>query len=496
MAFGLTPRYSQEQKIENRSDEQLQVLAIEAALKLDWNIAYTERNQLIAHTRFSFSSWSEEVTVNIADGVLDIKSECTGNQIIDWGKNRKNVERFIATVQDLSEVLTPEEMEQKGAILQARHQPEQEIGSTEESSVEQEKSKGFLSLLKPTTGFFIAPILIGINVLIFIIMAISGVHVFEPENQDLLNWGANFRPLTLDGEWWRLFTSCFLHIGVIHLLFNMYALLYIGTLLEPMLGRTRFLAAYLISGVAASVTSLWWHELTISAGASGAIFGLYGVFIALLTRDIIEKSERKALITSMGVFVGYNLLYGLRPGSGVDNAAHIGGLLSGLVIGFAFVPGLRKFENRALKLYAIGALTGILFIGSFFVFKMLPNDLVKYDQKMEKFVLMESLAMEVYNLPEETPKEKILESLKEKGIYYWKENLKLLDSVQQMDLPAYIEARNTKLKEYCELRIKAFELIYASVNEESDQYNEAISNYNNRIEAIIEALSGNRSEAK
>ena len=79
-------------------------------------------------------------------------------------------------------------------------------------------------------------------------MAINGVNIMLPDNGSLLNWGANFRPMTLDGQWWRLLTNCFLHIGIFHLLMNMYALLYIGVLLEPLLGRTRFLSAYLLTG--------------------------------------------------------------------------------------------------------------------------------------------------------------------------------------------------------------------------------------------------------
>jgi len=102
---------------------------------------------------------------------------------------------------------------------------------------------------------------------------------------------------------------------------NMYALLYISLLLEPHLGRTRFLTVYLLTGLTASLASLWWHNLTISAGASGAIFGMYGVFLSMHTTNLIEKSARKALLTSIAVFVGYNILNGLKPNSGIDNAA-------------------------------------------------------------------------------------------------------------------------------------------------------------------------------
>ncbi|MCH5686962.1 rhomboid family intramembrane serine protease [Niabella sp. W65] len=143
-------------------------------------------------------------------------------------------------------------------------------------------------------------------------MVANGVHFLNPEGETLVRWGANFKPATLDGQWWRLLTNCFIHIGILHLLLNMYALMYIGSLLEPYLGKARFLTSYLLTGIAASITSLWWHDLTISAGASGAIFGMYGLFLAMLTTDLIEKEARKPLLTSIGIFVGYNLLYGLK----------------------------------------------------------------------------------------------------------------------------------------------------------------------------------------
>jgi len=321
-------------------------------------------------------------------------------------------------------------------------------------------------------------------------MLISGVHILLPENQDLLNWGANFRPMTLEGQWWRLFTACFLHIGILHLLLNMYALLYIGLLLEPYLGKTRFLAAYLISGIAASMTSLWWHDLTISAGASGAIFGMYGVFLALLTTNLLDKSVKKALLTSIAVFVGYNILNGLKPNSGIDNAAHIGGLLSGFIIGYAFIPSLKQFENKAIKFSTIAALTIALLVSSFTVYQSLPNDIGKYDEKMKEFVSMESMALEVYNLPEGTPNEKILSEIKDRGLYYWNENIKLIDSFKDLDLPLPIRTRNSKLKEYCELRIKSYELIYKAINEGTDKYQNEIEVYNKKIELIISELTG------
>jgi len=490
MAFGFSPKHVQDFQLDNLDKEHFLIFAIEAAFKLDWNVSFVSETGFIAYTKFSWSSWSEEVTIKIDNNVANIKSECTGSQLMDWGKNKKNIESLLSKLEEVKSVMTQEEIETKLTDLRQGYASKADEILSKPPSTTKEKITDFFSIFKPTEGYFVSPILININLLVFIVMLISGVHIVLPENQDLLNWGANFRPMTLEGQWWRLFTACFLHIGILHLLLNMYALLYIGLLLEPYLGKTRFLAAYLISGIAASMTSLWWHDLTISAGASGAIFGMYGVFLALLTTNLLDKSVKKALLTSIAVFVGYNILNGLKPNSGIDNAAHIGGLLSGLVIGYAFVPSLKQFENKAINFSTIVALTVALLISSFTVYKSLPNDIGKYEKEMERFVSMESTALEVYNLPDGTPNEKLLLEIKDRGLYYWNENIKLIDSFKDLDLPLPIRARNTKLKEYCELRIKSYELIYKAIEEDTDKYQNEINEYNQKIELIITELTG------
>ena len=102
---------------------------------------------------------------------------------------------------------------------------------------------------------------------------------------------------------------------------------------------------------------------------------------------------------------------------------------------------------------------------------------------------MESMALEVFSLPEETPKEKILSELKDRGIYYWNESLKLLESLDELDLPSTLLERNDKLKEYCELQIKSYELIYKAISEDTDRYNNEINDYNEKIDAILEELN-------
>lgn len=488
MAFGLSPKYIQDLPLDNLTPEQFLVLTIEAAKKLDWNVDYASETGFIAKTKFSLSSWSEEVKVTIDGNNATLKSECTGSQMVDWGKNKENIEDLIATFNELKNSFTPEELGHKYEELKSHLISEEQDILRQPPPSTKEKITNVFSIFKPTQGYFITPIILNLNITIYILMVISGVNFMQPDNESLIKWGANFRPITLEGEWWRLITSCFLHIGIFHLLMNMYALIYIGLLLEPLLGKSRFTAAYLLTGIIASMASLFWHDLTISAGASGAIFGMYGVFLAMLTTNLVEKSARKELLTSIVVFVGYNLINGLK--AGIDNAAHIGGLISGLVIGYTLIPSLKKPDQNRLKYATLSLLTVLVLVSSFAVYKKIPNDIGEYGTKIKEFVSMEAKALEVYNLPQNTSNEKILYGLKDRGIYYWNKNIKLLDSFKDLDLPPEIRTRNRHLKEYCELRIKSYELVYKAISENTEQYKDQIEGYNKQIEMKINELGG------
>ncbi len=105
---------------------------------------------------------------------------------------------------------------------------------------------------------------------------------------------------------------------------------------------------------------------------------------------------------------------------------------------------------------------------------------------------MESMALEVFQLPEETPREKILSEINNRGLYYWKENIKLLNSFKELDLPWSVRVRNKKLIKYCELRIKSYRLLYKAVEEDTDKYKDELNQYNRELEAIIRELTGNQ----
>ncbi len=491
MAIGFLPKYVEDYDLGDEDSNYFLVLALESALKLKWSVGFVTETGFVAYTKFSMVSWGEEITVTISHNSAKIKSECTGIQLLDWGQNKKNVKKLISTIQEQKQVLAPEEIEIKRIELRQNYFSKDKNEHSKPVLYTKGKITGFFSIFIPQKGYFATPILIDANVLVFIIMIASGVHIFFPEKQSILEWGANFRPLTLEGQWWRLLTSCFIHFGIFHLIFNMYALLYIGLLLEPYLGKTRFVTAYFLAGLSASTASLWWNSLSISAGASGAIFGMYGVFLALLSTKLLEKAIRKPLLVSIAIFVAYNILNGLKPDSGIDNAAHIGGLLSGLIIGYAFVPGLKQYKNRKVQLATIAVLAVFFLIPTVLIYKTLPNDIPIYQKKLKKFAEMESMALEVYRLPEWTPKKEILSEIKDRGIYYWNEDLKLIDSFKSLDLPPAIREKNQELRKYCVLRLKSYRLLYKAIKENTTKYATQIKKYNDQIAAIIHKLTTN-----
>jgi len=190
----------------------------------------------------------------------------------------------------------------------------------------------FFNVFKAQSKYQVTVIIVSLNLAVFLAMVFAGLGFINFESSDLLAWGANYRPSTTSGDWWRLLTCVFLHAGLMHLLLNMYGLWFVSIFLEPMLGKAKYAMAYLLCGVVASAASIWWHPNTVSIGASGAIFGLYGVLTALAITSKVKLKQKKPLLLFSLFFIVINLVMGLR--GNIDNAAHIGGLISGLLLGF------------------------------------------------------------------------------------------------------------------------------------------------------------------
>ena len=179
--------------------------------------------------------------------------------------------------------------------------------------------------------------LLGANILIFAAMLVQGASLWHTSTTIPLAWGANFGPATQDGQWWRLVSAMFLHFGLLHLALNMWALWDVGRLLEQVFGRWRFLLLYLSCGVIGNLLSLVIQgNQAVSGGASGAIFGLYGALVLFLWRERaqVDPGEFRWMFGAATIFIVLALVMG-QVVPGIDNSAHIGGLISGALLGVA-----------------------------------------------------------------------------------------------------------------------------------------------------------------
>lgn len=174
-------------------------------------------------------------------------------------------------------------------------------------------------------------LLMAINIAVFAAVTASGISAFSPSSEGLLRWGANYGPVTLGGQYWRLITSEFLHGGFLHLAFNMVSLWILGRMVEKLFGPLITCGLYVATAAGASLLSLSWDPMRLSVGASGAIFGMAGVLISTLYYGKLgmEPEGRRWVLGWVVKIALLNLFYGLR--GNVDNMAHLGGLVTGLL---------------------------------------------------------------------------------------------------------------------------------------------------------------------
>ena len=202
----------------------------------------------------------------------------------------------------------------------------------------------------PPTKLRVTPFIIGMNVAVFAAMVLRGVSPLQPKSDELLEFGANFGALVvIEQEWWRPLTAMFVHIGVVHLLVNMYSLWNVGGFVERLLGKPLFAAVYLLTGLAGSFASVMWRPSSISAGASGAIFGLFGVVIGFTfrAREQLPPTTVQSLRSSIVATLAFNLLFALSTPF-LDHAAHLGGLCVGVLAGvMATASALERPGQRA-----------------------------------------------------------------------------------------------------------------------------------------------------
>ena len=482
------PSYIKEFPLINQPPEQFLAMARRACIELGWKVGFVSDSGLIAETEMPIdqNNSGEEITITLEPELATIQSVSKGNAALDSGRNKTNISDLLRKVKELDARFSPDDYEiEIEKLKQVKVSPENDILR---SQFPKEKTKWWAFFI-PSKTHFVLPILMDLNIILFVLMCVSSGSVetiLQPNNDVLLHWGANFKPLTLAGEWWRLFTCMFEHIGIIHLLMNMYALLYVGLFLEPILGKWRFLIAYISSGLFASLASLWWHDNTISAGASGAIFGMYGVFLALLLTNLLEKSVRNAILKSIGIFIAYNLLFGLK--AGVDNSAHIGGLLSGFIIGFLLYFDITKIASKVTKVAMLILILLLPIIASFVLFPKIKNPFGDYQKVFERFQEFETVALSAYKQDTPIDSQVYLADLKNDGIPNWEKAINELKKLDAIDLPKELIPIKQSLQQYAQLRYQEAVMHKELLAGEKIHSDSSFTEIENRIEQVLKNL--------
>ncbi|MGB0389227.1 MAG: rhomboid family intramembrane serine protease [Ardenticatenaceae bacterium] len=212
---------------------------------------------------------------------------------------------------------------------------------------EQKPARVMTDLSLPLHNSWLTRVILVFNVLMFVLLSLFSA-VFSTNGlidavlngatiEALIVFGAKFNPFIIEGQYWRLLTPIFLHIGMMHLLFNEYALAIFGREVETLFGTARFAAIYLLTGLFGSLASFAFSP-AVSAGASGAIFGIIGAMVAYLYRNRKTLGERgRQHFRSLLTMIALNVFLGITI-PGIDNFGHMGGLFSGLILGAILTP--------------------------------------------------------------------------------------------------------------------------------------------------------------
>jgi rhomboid protease GluP len=326
---------------------------------------------------------------------------------------------------------------------------------------------GFLTALTAQTPqAWATPLLMALSALVFLAMAIRGVDPWSPAAADLIKWGANYGPLTTGGQSWRLLTGAFVHFGAPHFVMNMVVLWQAGFLVERLFGNWGFLIAYLLAALCGSVASLVWNPYIVSAGASGAVFGIYGMFFGYLfrCRDSIP-GPAQARLTKIGLaFLALNLVFGLLVPS-IDLAAHLGGLLAGFGAGLALaVPLGTKSErgtpgrNLLVLGLGLGAVWGM--------FALIPHT-VDLQAEMTEFYKMQTDTVDLYESARirrgrgTLSEADFVKIVDEQVRPPWREHLRRLRALHRVR--GRIKNRIEKMELYMDLRERAWSKVSEAV---------------------------------
>lgn len=493
MSFQINASYSEQIHFEATSAALMYGYLLEATREMGWSVGTHTRDAITAYAGLSICSFGEVIHMQINKNVVDITSTCLMPQLWSIGKNKRNIRRLGRQINQLMDSCCEQQLRHSYMVASAAFVASEasagpavgiESGRPGRFNITESTHKisGFLSVFNPKPGYFVTPILIHINIFIFLLIGLAGAGLWSYNLHGFEYLGANLADTTLGhGQWWRLLSYQFMHAGYVHLIGNMFALLMIGVYLEPILGRVRFLVFYLICGMAGGLLGLYIHPFYYAVGASGAIFGMYGVFLALLTSDLIEKHTRKAIFSTLIFFLSLHLLAGLQ--GVVDNSAHIGGIITGFMLGKISTAAI-KADKSWLTFKRVSAITIVTVVFFSFCLMKMPNQASSFRKIVTQFSLNESMALSYMehfdDRLDEHIAQAILRNIQYQSLGFWKQNALLLDQLDELHIGITGHSRVQLMRKYVYIQVKkaSFALLWMIHNHDIEK------NKNNAIDGL------------
>ena len=488
ICWGFSPKVEKFIPLDELTANQYLTIAKQAIENLGWNLSHISDNGIVAYTPISFQSYSEEIAIRVEGDFVVFKSECVGIQMLfnDYGKNTRNLRSFINEFGYAKAQVDENRDEQQ--ILSGAQDPDY----LEKSPlVAKNKIKNIFYLLIPQENYVATPIFVFLNIAYFAVFALfmAGFYRFLVHakflDPALLGYyvGANSREFVLNGQYWRLITYQFSHLSFFHLFFNMYVLSYIGLMVEFKLGFKNYVSTYLISGVCGGLVSLMFHDSGFMTGASGAIMGLFGAFLALLLSKAFERNATKALFVSTGVVLAIMLISGAFK-KNVDNAAHIGGLISGFISGYLlYNKKLWKWHMSAKIRYtlAIGLSSLFAVLVIYFTPKIQTKEFTalekRYQQNWNRYTA-------IYKIPQDLPTGRKLTIVQVNGIDVWKENDSLVKQMLTLKLTKEQRFKAEFHAKVVQIKLKMVVLLYKECAESTNYYRREIRALTRELNAL------------
>jgi rhomboid protease GluP len=325
MFLGWKIQYEKRLPAEGINNWEVFCIAAESCKELEWDFLVVDEKTFTATTPTQWTLSEEVITITIENDEIIFKSQSENLELYEAGRNQKNIEEyFLPVFEKIKKRLGSSEL--ASAAVAFKNKTLQQLSSGSRVASEH-VSFGFKG--HEVTLFFMLA-----NAAMFIVMAYNGVDIYDPSPQDITRWGGNVREFVKAGDWWRLLSNLFVHLGIYPLLINLFGLYFIGLMVETILGKLKFLIAYIVTGSLASLASIYFLGGSVTAGASGAIAGLYGVLIAFATTPYINKKFNWFWLSGIAVYVLLNLWMSIE--GGIDTVANWGGLVAGMCVGYLF----------------------------------------------------------------------------------------------------------------------------------------------------------------